>query len=507
MNLAPALRTAYRTLLARPVAVLPFFVVGLAAPVAGQAVLLVGSALVYLSLARTSRLGDLLAALENAVDGDGERLNVDDPAAFESLGPEVDAAAQNLLTPTVGVLLAATVLAILVTVLVANAAASAGQLHAAYAAITGRPETRNGVDGVFQHWLTFLALVVLELLVVVPVVGVAGLVVVAAAVSSPAAGALLGLVAVPFVLLVLAPARLLFAFARPAAVVDGRGVVGALRGAAGQLHRRPLESIGYGVVALVLLVGVGAVAVGLSPAQTNSVGSLASALVVAPLLALFKTALYAAAGDEPLQTPELPEAGVASRLRRTLRAGLADLGAFVRGHPVHVVASTAVLALGVVLGLRMGAQVDHVLVASIQDRLAAQHPVGTFFDYAANNWSVAAAMSFGGLGFGIPTLAGLLFNGANVGLLYALEAEPRVLLAFVAPHGVLEIPALLFGGALGLHLGVVAVRYAVGRTDRLAISREIDRAFRVTIGLAVLLVAAALIEAGVSPYYWRFLGI
>jgi uncharacterized membrane protein SpoIIM required for sporulation len=70
---------------------------------------------------------------------------------------------------------------------------------------------------------------------------------------------------------------------------------------------------------------------------------------------------------------------------------------------------------------------------------------------------------------------------------------------------VIEIPSLLISGALGIHLGLVAVRYVRGSLNVGDITGEVERAYNVLIGLLLLFVIAGLIEGLFSPYYYEFL--
>lgn len=494
MSLGPAFRAGYRTLIARPTAVLPLYVAALALPALAQTVALVGVGLAIGSAAGSGALDSLHSELESAAP-----ISIDDPASVGVDATALEEALLEALTPTVSAILVATVLLGLAVFLVASALLGAGQFHAVYAAVTGRSPTREAVDGVFQHWRTFLALWLLEILVYL------GLLVLLALLS--ALSPVLGVLAVLPALAVAVVVRLAFAFARPAAVVDDVGVAPAVRGGYRHVAARRLESLGYGLFVLVALATAAVVGWTFSSLGAGTVSSLVTGLFVFPLLDLVKTILYADGRDASLAVPSVPPTSSVARSRQTFESGVRALGAFARGHAGELLASTALFAAGLGLGLVLGGRVDHIFVASIEQRLGGVGPLGSFFEYAANNWSVAAAQVFAGFAVGVPTVVVLLFNGTVIGALYQFETAPEVLLAFVVPHGLIEIPALLVSGALGLHLGTVAVRYAVGTVDRGRLVEEIDSAFRVVVGLALAFVAAAAIEAFVSPYYWRLLGI
>lgn len=85
-----------------------------------------------------------------------------------------------------------------------------------------------------------------------------------------------------------------------------------------------------------------------------------------------------------------------------------------------------------------------------------------WYNLALNNMGAALLIAGTGLLFSIPTIIMLLFNGLMIGFIIALSAAVHsfpTLLAGMLPHGILEIPALLLAGAIGLRpLGLFARR-------------------------------------------------
>ncbi|GAB3684607.1 hypothetical protein GCM10028857_13830 [Salinarchaeum chitinilyticum] len=513
MSLDDAVRDSARSLGARPAQVLPFYVAGLAVPVIVRVVPFLGLLLAYLSLRGSGRLEAVREELEPAAP-----ISIDDVGSGTAEGRSIDEdalgeAMLDLLTPTVIAILAVTALVSLVLFAVMQSSVAAARLHAVFAVLTEDDSdsptspTRAGIDGVFEHTWTFLGLFILEFLALLLLFGIPTALIAIAVVADfvwlviPAIP--LFFFAIPAALLV----RLLFAFARPAAVVDGVGAISAVKRAIGHVKANVLESVGYGALALGLVMVANSIGTAFSQFGAVTVSTLVPLVFVFPLLDLAKTSLYAQNAGVALTSPNQPDRGRIERLRGGIERGWSALVAFTRGHLGSVAISTVVLAAGVAVGLWAGAQVDDLFTASIEARIDRMNPLAAFFHYAGNNWSVAAGQSLAGIAVGLPTIVSLAFNGANVGFLYQLEADPTILLAFIVPHGIIEIPALLLSGALGLHLGRVGWGYAFGDVDRDRVADAIDRAFQVLVGLAVLFVAAAVIEAFVSPYYWRVLGI
>jgi len=101
-----------------------------------------------------------------------------------------------------------------------------------------------------------------------------------------------------------------------------------------------------------------------------------------------------------------------------------------------------------------------------------------------------------GLGTGYVLLQNGLILGGITGL--ALEAgNGDVIVAAIAAHGVIELTAIVVGGAAGLSLGNALLRPG-RRTRREAMRSEAANAFRIAAGIAPWLILAAFIEGFVS---------
>lgn len=478
MNVSDALRAGATVLVRRPATVLPFYLLGLGVNAAARVPLLVAGALAVAHLARLGRLDPLARAVREldpaAIDPDGPG------GAPPTPPPELRAAVEGLATPTaVGLLAVGTALAVVVW-LVLRSVAAAGTLHAVHAFVRDRDPATTGVAGIGADWRTFLGLQLLRgailgtvLATIALLPGVAGLL-----------AALLALLVVPAVLLALA-------FAGQAVVVDRTGVTGAVRRSLAVPVRRPGGFLAYLVVVVscwsLAFAGLGVLAAVGAPRA----GALVLALVVPPVVDAFKTALYAE-GRLPVHRGTPPVLG-------GLRSGLWALGRFVREHPLAVLAAAVVLlasggagyAGALELGTRLPLPSDP---AGGLESLGA----GGFVNIAANNWLVAAGTAFGGLAFGVPTIAALAFNGALVGAIAGV-VDPRAFLALVGPHAVLELPAIAIAGGLGVHLAGVGWRGLRGRLSPREAGAELTFAFRVLVGLAVVFAAAAAVEAFLTP--------
>ncbi len=122
----------------------------------------------------------------------------------------------------------------------------------------------------------------------------------------------------------------------------------------------------------------------------------------------------------------------------------------------------------------------------------------------ANNVQVAIAAFAFGVTAGILTLFLLVSNGISFGAvvgLYSSKGIGSLLIAFVAPHGVLELTAICISGGAGFLLAA-ALLVPGDRTRRRALVENGKRAIRLVAGATLLLLVAGSLEGMVSPIEW-----
>jgi stage II sporulation protein M len=117
-----------------------------------------------------------------------------------------------------------------------------------------------------------------------------------------------------------------------------------------------------------------------------------------------------------------------------------------------------------------------------------------------NGLKTLVVITFGALAGVIPVLF-LLVNGVTLGVVMYSSIQARGLwpsLVAILPHGVLELPAVLLGTAIGLMLGNHAIRRLLGAAET-TLSSELRRALRFFLSVIVpLLLVAAVIESFIS---------
>ncbi len=483
----------------------PFYLLGAAVPAITRVGTFVGAVLLYLYLEVTGRLGAVRTELATL---DVEPPDPEaDPDAFADYVVELTAVLEPLATPVAGGLVVLTLLVTILASVVLSAAVSAGQIGASLGALRDRRAAVDGVAGVRNHWLTFLGLVILEILLWLATAAAVATVVAIGAFALTTAGAapVAALVLVFGILAWLAVGaviRAVFAFAPVAAVVDDVGVVASLSATGGFLRRRPVEALFYYVVAFVALVGFLGTLSALAIVGAAALVPLVTAFLIWPLLDLLKTALFGRyRGAIPRPTPV--EATVRGQLRAGVGRGWRELVGFVRATPALHALAVVTMVGSFFGGWLVAGPLVGLTETSIEARLEGIVPPVFALELFGNNWTVAFTTAFAGLALAIPALASLAFNGFVLGIVGRLEVDPAMLVAFVTPHGLLEIPAIFVAGALGTHLGIVYWRTVRGPLGRAELAAELERAFRVVVGLGIVLGAAALIEAFVSPFYFR----
>ena len=122
----------------------------------------------------------------------------------------------------------------------------------------------------------------------------------------------------------------------------------------------------------------------------------------------------------------------------------------------------------------------------------------------SNNVQISFGAFAGGVTAGILTTFLLVFNGISLGSvagLYVSKGIGGLLLAFVAPHGVLELFAICVAGGAGFLLAG-AILMPGPRTRREALVEQSRRAVRLVAASTALLLVAGTIEGFISPIEW-----
>ena len=120
---------------------------------------------------------------------------------------------------------------------------------------------------------------------------------------------------------------------------------------------------------------------------------------------------------------------------------------------------------------------------------------------ATNNIQVTFLAFAGGVTFGLGTVWVMINNGLQIGAIAALASVNGLgseLLAFVSPHGGIELSVIFIAGGAGLRLGWALLRPGLlPRLQALAAAGQV--AIRLMAGCVPLLLIAGTIEGLLSP--------
>lgn len=125
----------------------------------------------------------------------------------------------------------------------------------------------------------------------------------------------------------------------------------------------------------------------------------------------------------------------------------------------------------------------------------------TFVAILRNNLLAITVTLFGAVSLGLLSAAVLVVNGLILGAVVQIAlrvTSALTVFVLVAPHGIIEIPAILIVAAIGLRFGHRTIRYVRGREEELVTWREIREAGILYAVAVLLIVVAAWIEAEVT---------
>lgn len=227
------------------------------------------------------------------------------------------------------------------------------------------------------------------------------------------------------------------------------------------------------------------------------------------LVASAHNLLYRRRALTPRQTVRFLFGDVPREIRRSWRpvllaAGLLFVPAFIAGEAVYRTPGVAAMLLPPAMLDRAQEGVNRARSGEgyIADPQVFRPVMASTI--ITNNVQVTFGAFAAGMTAGVGTVWLLIANGISIGAvvgLYASKGIAALLLAFIAPHGVLELSAICIAGGAGFLLAA-ALLLPGPRTRRRALAENGQRAIRMIAGSAMLLVVAGTLEGFVSPIEW-----
>lgn len=126
--------------------------------------------------------------------------------------------------------------------------------------------------------------------------------------------------------------------------------------------------------------------------------------------------------------------------------------------------------------------------------------------YFVHNSSILLSTWIGGFSVIFPFFI-MYQNGMSIGgyIADAIVTGDVESLAFIVPHGIFEIPAILIGGAVSIYISETAVRAAVGE-KKVDYWGAVDATLPWVVVSIILLLVAAVVESWYSPEFAEMIG-
>ena len=121
-----------------------------------------------------------------------------------------------------------------------------------------------------------------------------------------------------------------------------------------------------------------------------------------------------------------------------------------------------------------------------------------------NNTQVSVMIIALGITWGIGTLVMLFYNGVILGTVavdYINAGQTKFLLGWLLPHGVIEIPALLIAGQVGLILGSAMIGWGDATSLQQRLRRISTHVLTLSLAVVLMLSWAGFVEAFISQYH------
>lgn len=174
-----------------------------------------------------------------------------------------------------------------------------------------------------------------------------------------------------------------------------------------------------------------------------------------------------------------------------------------RGWVPYVGFAAGLFLVAVVLGGLIGVEQGAVPIAPFEvrgpgDPAPALDAVSLF----VNNSLVALWTVLSALLFGLPTLYIQLYNGLLLGSVTTVAAGRLGVVTTalsLAPHGVIELPAIWVAGGIGFRVTHLYWKVANGDRDRVSVPRLLGESGLLFLGVLAALAVAAVVEAVVTP--------
>jgi len=310
-------------------------------------------------------------------------------------------------------------------------------------------------------------------------------------------------------------------YAYPAAIEGSYGFI-AIKESVKVCKELPIDTIAYCFLRALslILISVVSLIASLIGIQLSSIITLVLSFIIIPIFHIFKTTIFLKSQPNStivsysISIPILKD--IFPYILRTglekIKKGLYELINFLikpKNILFHIF-STIAFSLGVLIGEWISYSGIRQILYALGYVPGEMNPLfkityGLPFlalDISFHNWQVSLATALSGVIFIIPVLTTLLFNGFILGVSIDIIQNLTLFMAAILPHGIIELPALIISGSVGLKLGfdfLKALKQG-NISSNIEFHQTLKRTIYIMLGLIPLFIIAGIIETFITPY-------
>ncbi len=175
----------------------------------------------------------------------------------------------------------------------------------------------------------------------------------------------------------------------------------------------------------------------------------------------------------------------------------------------HLSIATTLFVMTIIIGLLVNQELSRATIEELKGALAplaSFSPVVFLIVIIINNAVKTLLSIVLGIIGGVPSIIFIGFNGFTIGVfISALQSELGLtaIIASLSPHGIIEIPLLIFSTSLGLFVGMESIKYIIGKRSQVKATLR-QSLIIYTKWILPGLVIAAVIEVFITPLAINF---
>lgn len=290
----------------------------------------------------------------------------------------------------------------------------------------------------------------------------------------------------------------------------------------------PIDTLAYCILRVLslILIGVISLIASLLGIQLSSIITLVLSFIVIPIFHIFKTSIFLKSQPNSIIVLYSINTSISkdifSYILKTglekIKKGLYELINFLIKPKNILFHIFSIITFS--LGILVGEWISHSGIRQIFYALGyvpgEMNPLfkityGLPFlalDISFHNWQVSLATALSGIIFIVPVLTTLFFNGFILGVSIDIIQNLTLFMTAIIPHGIIELPAFIISGSVGLKLGfgfLKALKQG-NLSSNIEFHQALKRTIYIMLGLIPLFIIAGIIETFITPYIMRMYG-